>query len=319
MASWVACLFCAPASGVLISGFAIPVLHWRFSMWEVLIASGPVMILLLLLPETSSATILHRRAERLRKRDMNTESAHIYQTAADVAHAGVTFSSLVRESLLIPAKISFLDPSMLFLNCYMSLVYGIYYSFFEAFPIVYQGMYGFNLGQVGLAFLAIIIGTVIAVFGYSLYIGRIFIPKTNRGAYQEPEDVLVPALFACFGPPIALFIFGWAAHPHVHWVVPTIGIIIYPACVFILMQCTFIYIARCYPHYAASVFAANDFCRSAFACGAVIFARPLYENLGIGPGCSLLAGLAIGCVAGIYILYTWGKTLRQKSSFVSRW
>ncbi|OJJ78824.1 MFS transporter [Aspergillus glaucus CBS 516.65] len=314
MTTWVFCVFCAPAIGVLASGFAIPVLGWRFSMWEILMAAGPILVLLLLLPETSSATILHRRARRLRKTEIGR--SYKYQTAADIAQGGLSFYSVVQESLLIPAKITFLDPAILFLNCYTSLTYGIYYSFFEAFPIVYRGVYGFNLGEMGLAFLAIVVGTFISFVIYNLYIYKIFIPNSKGG--RKPEDVLVPALFACFGPSIGLFLFGWAANPNVHWIVPTIGIVIYPACVFILMQCIFLYIPACYPQYAASVFAATDFTRSAFACGAVVFSRPLYENLGVGPGCSLLAGLTIGCVVGIYVLYHYGEALRLRSKFVPK-
>jgi hypothetical protein len=54
-----------------------------------------------------------------------------------------------------------------------------------------------------------------------------------------------------------------------------------------------------YPQYAASLFAGNDFCRSLFAFGAVLFSRPMYLDLGIGKGISLLGGLAvIGIVSG---------------------
>jgi len=70
----------------------------------------------------------------------------------------------VREPLLVPSRITLLDPSVLFLNCYTSLSYGIYYSFFEAFSIIYQGMYGFNLGEkMGAAFVAIVVGTMIFI------------------------------------------------------------------------------------------------------------------------------------------------------------
>ncbi len=48
-----------------------------------------------------------------------------------------------------------------------------------------------------------------------------------------------------------------------------------------------------YPQYAASLFAGNDFCRSLFAFGAVLFSRPMFINLGIGKGVSLLAGLSV--------------------------
>lgn len=318
MATWVCCLFCAPAIGTLVSGFAVPVLGWRFSMWEVLIAAGPALVLILLLPETSPATILHRRARRLEKVDLT--GTYKYQTTANIAQAGISFNAVVQESLLIPSKITLLDPAILFLNCYTSLTYGIYYSFFEAFPIVYQGIYGFNLGEMGATFLAIVIGTAISATIYNVYIYKSFTPRARTGEFDtKPESVLVPALYACFGPAIGLFLFGWAARPEVHWIVSALGIVIYPACVFILMQCVFLYIPACYPRYAASVFAATDFTRSAFACGAVIFSRPLYVNLRIGPGCSLLAGLTVGCIFGIYLLYRYGEALRRKSKFVSKW
>ncbi|KAL6233600.1 hypothetical protein BDW75DRAFT_241829 [Aspergillus navahoensis] len=313
MTVWVISVFCAPAIGVLVSGFAVPVLGWRFSMWEILIASAPILILLLLLPETSAASILHRRARRLEKND--NSGIRKYQTPADVRQGDTSFHVVVRESMLIPLKISLLDPAVLFLNCYTSLTYGIYYSFFEAFPIVYQGTYGFNLGEMGAAFLAVAVGSIISFLAYNLYIHRVYGPQARSGCLAKPEAVLVPALYACFGPSIGLFLFGWAARPEVHWIVPTIGIVIYPGCVFILMQCVFLYIPACYPHYAASVFAATDFTRSAFACGAVMFSQPLYENLGIGPGCSLLAGLTIGCIVGIHVLYRYGETLRLRSRF----
>jgi DHA1 family multidrug resistance protein-like MFS transporter len=48
-----------------------------------------------------------------------------------------------------------------------------------------------------------------------------------------------------------------------------------------------------YPQYAASLFAGNDFFRSLFAFGAVLFSRPMYVYLGIGKGISVLGGLAV--------------------------
>lgn len=294
-------------------------------MWEVLIAAGPVLVLLLLLPETGHGTVLYRRARRLEKQvEATTGRKQMYQSSAEMAQAEASFYMVVRESLLVPARITLLDPAILFLNVYTSLTYGIYYSFFEAFPIVYQGIYGFNLGEMGLAFLAIVVGTLISFVVYNFYIYRTQASEAEAEAAvskspRKPEAVLIPALFACFGPSIGLFLFGWASRPDVHWIVPTLGIVVYPASVYILMQCVFMYIPACYPRYAASVFAATDFTRSAFACGAVIFSRPLYLNLGVGRACSLLAGLTVGCVVGIYLLFWFGEALRKRSRFVAKW
>lgn len=48
-----------------------------------------------------------------------------------------------------------------------------------------------------------------------------------------------------------------------------------------------------YPQYAASLFAGNDFCRSLFAFGAILFSRSMYINLGVGKGVSILGGLSV--------------------------
>ena len=304
MTAWVYCIFCAPAVGTLIAGFVIPVLGWRFAMWEILMAAGPALICLLSLPETSAPTILHHRARRLQARD----PSHLYLASTEIPPS---WGTIIRESLLTPSRITLLDP-ILFVNIYTSLVYGIYYSFFEAFPLVYGPIYHFNLGETGTAFLALAIGTTISVIIYTLCNYTVLLPRAKSRARQEPEEHLTPALVACFGPPVALLLFGWSSRPGIHWIIPTLGIILYPACVFVLMQSVFLYIPACYPRHAASVFAASDFLRSAFACGAILFSRPMFINLGVGRGCSLLAGLTVACILGIYALRFYGERLRVR-------
>lgn len=135
-------------------------------MWEVLIASGPVFALLLFWPETSAATILSRRAARLRKITGNEG----IRSPAETAQQGLTLKEIVAEALLIPARITVLDPAILFANVYMMLVYGIYYSFFESFPLVFGPMYGFGVLQSGLAFLPLAVGSIVALVAYTAYL-----------------------------------------------------------------------------------------------------------------------------------------------------
>lgn len=77
----------------------------------------------------------------------------------------------------------------------------------------------------------------------------------------------------------------------------------------------FIYLPFTYPRYAGSLFAANDFARSTFASGAILYARPMFLNLGIPGGVSLLAGLTVLCIFGIYGIYFFGARLRRRSKF----
>jgi DHA1 family multidrug resistance protein-like MFS transporter len=70
-----------------------------------------------------------------------------------------------------------------------------------------------------------------------------------------------------------------------------------------------------YPQYAASLFAANDFFRASFATGSILFARPLFINLGVDKGVSVLAGLSVIGIIGIFVLYIYGAKLRARSKF----
>ena len=86
---------------------------------------------------------------------------------------------------------------------------------------------------------------------------------------------------------------GWTANANVHWAAGVIFLIIYAASIYIILQCIFVYIPMSYPQYAASLFASNDFCRSLFAFAAVLFAGPMYSNVGIGQGVSIVGGLSV--------------------------
>lgn len=65
---WALAATSGPALGPVIAGFSVPVQGWRWSSWEILWLSGPILIVMILfLPETSTPNILLRRAQRLRK------------------------------------------------------------------------------------------------------------------------------------------------------------------------------------------------------------------------------------------------------------
>ncbi|KAF7555119.1 hypothetical protein G7046_g6635 [Stylonectria norvegica] len=304
--------YCGPALGPLLSGFAVPVKGWRWSLYESIWASAPIFIaMFLLLPETSGANILLRRASRLRK----ATGSERFMSQSEIDQRNMKVSAIALDALIKPMEITLKDPAVLFVQIYTAIIYGIYYSFFEVFPLVYPVYYGMNLGEVGLVFLCILVSCILGVAIYFAYLKYWMDPRIAKFGWPAQESRLLPALIACFGPTIGLFMFAWTARETIHWIVPTIGITIYGATVFIVMQCIFIYIPLSYPMYAASLFAANDFFRSALACGSVIFAHPLYGNLGVAKGTSLLGGLSVIGIVGIWLLYFNGAKLRSLSKF----
>lgn len=191
------------------------------------------------------------------------------------------------------------------------------HSDFEVFPLVFPAQYGMNLGEVGLVFVCIAVGCIIAIILYGLYLYYVLIPRMKQSGIGSQETVLVPGLAASFGPPIGLFIFAWTARASIHWIVPIIGVTIYAGSIFTVLQCVFLYVPLSYPQYAASLFAANDFFRSALASGSILFAHPLYHNLGFAKGTSLLGGLSVIGIVGMWTLFFYGAKLRALSKFAT--
>jgi DHA1 family multidrug resistance protein-like MFS transporter len=167
--------------------------------------SGPIWILLFLcLPETSSSNILLRRAKRLRKNNPELR----LRSQSEMDQENISVMAMVKENLWRPNQMMFLDPAVGFTAVYTALVYAIYYSFFEAFPLVYIEMYGFNIGELGLTFLSITVGVFISIVCYWAYVWFVVEPDIRKNGLGAPERRLIPALFSSLCCPIGLFIFG---------------------------------------------------------------------------------------------------------------
>jgi MFS transporter, DHA1 family, multidrug resistance protein len=287
------------------------------------------------LPETSSPNILYKRAVRLR-----AATGKNYRSKAELVK--LKPSEIAWEASTVPVLIPLKDPAIGFVAIYSALVYGTYYSFFEAFPIVFPNIYGFGLGGVSLIFWVIVIGCLVGTAIYCAYLNFHFIPLIRRQKV-EPERYLTVAFRKSPNPlierfstqacasccrkqanqslacvyllPVGLFIFAWTSRESIHWMVPTIGIGIFAGTSFIFFQCIICYIGLAYPDYVASLFAGNDFVRSMWAAGFVMFSTPMYHNLGIGRGVSLLGGLSVMGVLGLHYLYSYGAWMRSKSTF----
>ena len=238
IATWVSAAYCGPALGPLLSGFAVTAKGWRWSLWEILWIAAPVFILMFLLcPETSTPNILLRRARRLRA----ITGDHRLKSQSEIDMAGLKPSSVAISAFIKPFEIPLKDPAIAFVNLYTALVYGIYYSFFEVFPLVYPVYYHMSIGIVGVVFTCILVSCLIGVAIYCSYLNWYLIPDIMKRGLRAQEHRLVPALFGCFGPPIGLFLFAWTANPKIHWIASVIGISIYGASVFVIMQCIFVY------------------------------------------------------------------------------
>lgn len=113
-----------------------------------------------------------------------------------------------------------------------------------------------------------------------------------------------------------LFWFGWSGYrADVHWIVPTLsGLLTGFGLMSIFLQ-ALNYLVDAYLLFAASAIAGNTFLRSIAGAVFPLFARYMYEAMGIQWASTLL-----GCVAAVLVpipivFYLYGHKIRAKSKF----
>ncbi|KAL8865616.1 MAG: hypothetical protein Q9174_006793, partial [Haloplaca sp. 1 TL-2023] len=307
---WGIAAVCGPVLGPLVGGFAAEAKGWTWTIWELMWLSGACLVLLFFfLPETSSANILYRRARRLRK----LTGIQNLKTEAEIEGESMTAKDVALIAIVRPITLNFQEPMVFLLNLYIALIYGLLYIWFESFPVVFTGIYGFSLGTTGLAFVGILIGAFVVVPPFFYYLYRYVEPLFNDNGELKPELRLPPAMVGGFFIPICLFWFGWSARPDIHWIMPIIGSSFFAVGTFLLFNSVLNYLGDAYPDYAASVLAGNDFMRSSFGAAFPLFATGMYHNLGVGWASSLLGFLSVVFIPIPFVLYKYGEGLRKRS------
>lgn len=124
-----------------------------------------------------------------------------------------------------PWLLLFYEPIVLLLSLYVAVVYAILYSFFSAFPIVFQEVLGWSPGIGGLAFLGISIGMLMAIAYVVLYVNPVYTKEVDKhgGVTAPPEARLPPSLVGA--PLLVLGLAGFAEFaatdfPSIFWFVP---------------------------------------------------------------------------------------------------
>ncbi|KAF7371126.1 MFS general substrate transporter [Mycena sanguinolenta] len=315
---WALGAVAGPITGPVIGGFAAQAESWRWPMLELLWISGfSLGFLLLLLPETHGPTILLRRAKRLRALTGNPE----LRTATERAEQSNTVGEVVYETFVLPLVLS-MEPVMLFANIYLGFVYAVFYLWFEAFPVVFQGIYGFNEGLSGLPFLGFLVSGILTYTVYCLYQMYHIAPRVARAAAVNkelpPEFRLEIGLMASIFIPTSVLIFGFASKASVHWIVPIIGAALYLPGIYLIFQSIIMFLTTAYPNHGAPVLAANDLFRSSIASVFPLFGRAFFQNLGLGPGSAVLAGISFFLTGVYWLLLRYAHILRKRSKYALR-
>lgn len=153
-------VFSGPLMAPFIGGFIIlnRSLGWRWTEYIVgIMGSLAFGLITLFLEETYPPVILINKAEELRRRTKNW-GIHAKQEEIEI-----DLRELVEKNFSRPLRMLVTEPIVLLISLYMAFIYGLLYLFLTAYPLVFQGVHGFNAGVGGLPFFGMITGELLAV------------------------------------------------------------------------------------------------------------------------------------------------------------
>jgi hypothetical protein len=171
---------------------------------------------LFFLRETYSPVLLVRKAARLRKETGNQNFRSKLQTSGSPR-------TLFWRAISRPLKLLMQSPIVFILSMYASIVYGYLYLLFTTIPQVYEEVYGFSQGTVGLAYLGIGIGMLIGLAAFGTTTNAIMKKKAKSPEGMKPEHRLPPMILGAVCVPVGLFWYGWSADHRLAWTVPILG------------------------------------------------------------------------------------------------
>ncbi|KAG6036631.1 hypothetical protein E4U41_005600 [Claviceps citrina] len=304
--------FTGPLLAPFIGGFIVTShLGWRWTEYLPTIMGGVAFALdLLFLEETYPPVILVEKAADLRRRTKNW-GIHAKQEEIEV-----DFAELVQKNFSRPLRLLFTEPIILLLSIYMSFIYGILYLFLTAYPLVFIGVHGFTPGQSGLTFFGMICGQLLA--GAAVMVQQPWYNRKLAGnnGIPVPEWRLPSMMAGGVAFAIGIFWFGWTGYTRdIHWVVPAIsGIFTGFGLMSIFLQ-ALNYLVDAYLMFAASAIAGNALMRSLAGAAFPLFARQMFEGLGIQWASTLLGCVAVVLAPIPFVFYKYGGRIRARSAY----
>ncbi|KAJ6440590.1 Major facilitator superfamily domain, general substrate transporter [Purpureocillium lavendulum] len=310
--------------GPIVGGFTEQYLDWRWSIWVQLILGGFVQIVhFLTVPETRTTIMMNRIAKRRRKEN---PGANIWGPDELVPFRDRFSAKEILNTWIRPFKMFLTEPIVLVLSLLSGFSDALIFMFIQSFSIVYK-QWGFGTVEIGLSFIPIGIGYVIA---WMLFIPAIKRNIKERAAKPNDERAQYESrlwflLYTAPCLPIGLIGFAWTIQgPPLHWIGSMIFVAIVGIANYAIYMATIDYMICAYGPYSASATGGNGWARDFLAGVLTIPAVPFFTNIGASSGKNLeYASTILFCISfvlvvAVYIIYWKGPVLRHRSPFAQR-
>lgn len=295
--------FTGPVAGPVVGGFLVDGSPgWRWTAWLTLILTVVFSAMgLICIPETSPSRILQLRAARLRRYTGNP----LLHAKAD--ETPLTLSRFATVYLIRPFVMLYQEPILMLITAYMSVLYGILYLLFVAYPYSFHHLRGWPLRTSTLPFLSFIVGIIFGALTMAYSTRTHFTRAYHRQGRVVPEARLPPVILNAVILPIALFVFAWTSFPHITWVPQVIASGFLGMAMLVTFWQCINYVIDCYGFYSNSAISVNTFIRSIAGAVFPIFAWRMYEVMGVGGDEFVGWGLCDFCASAGCVLLLRGE------------
>ncbi|KAK6984635.1 MFS general substrate transporter [Favolaschia claudopus] len=194
----------------------------------------------------------------------------------------------IDRTVLRPFKMLAVEPILVLVTFYLSVVYGALYCLLETIPIIFMERRHFNLSQTGLVFTGLGVGTSLgALLNHHMSRHYTALIETWRGFPPPEERLLATMIGGCLlGIGISTIFIGFLS-----------------------------YLVDTYLIHSATALAANTLCRSLMAAGFPLFTVQIFHKLGIHWASTVLAGVGVLLAPSPFLFYKYGPRIRVRSKF----
>lgn len=302
--------------GPIFGGMIQQWLSWHWNFWIQLIFGGVTQLMQFCTPETRATILLDREANRRRK---TGEDPNIWGPNEVKKHRiePKDFWRIWRRGFEMFIR----EPIVLFLSLLSGFSDALIFTSIESFNKVFS-QYNFDALYIGLCFITIIIGYLLAYFMFLPDLRR----QRNIRQYQGntarfAERRLLLLLFLAPLEPFGLFGFAWTSigPQYAPWIAPLIFMCLIAIANYAIYMATIDYMVAAYGPYSASATGGNGFARDFLAGISAMYAIPMYSNIGhkfhLAWASTILGCIAVLVAIPIYIFYWKGPEIRQASKF----